>query len=295
MAEEKISELTELTSPADGDFLAIVDVSDTTDAASGTTKKIQKSNLSATIADASTTVKGKVELATDAETLTGTDTERAITPANLEYARSKTGWIPSSDTWTYASGTTFTIAGADRTSIFTKGTKLKLTNSTVKYFYVVSSAFSTNTTVTVTGGSDYSLADAAISSPYYSCVENPQGFPAYFNWSPTFTGFSANPTGTYKFLVKGTLCFVEVQQTADGTSNAATFYISAPVAASIDNGSVLSIWSYAKDNSSALTAPGMVSYLTSGQNFRIDKTMAAADGWTTSGGKRVRFTLSYLI
>lgn len=36
-----------------------------------------------TIVDASTTVKGKVELATDAETLTGTDTARAMTPSNL--------------------------------------------------------------------------------------------------------------------------------------------------------------------------------------------------------------------
>lgn len=35
------------------------------------------------VPDASTTVEGKVELATDAETITGTDTVRAITPANL--------------------------------------------------------------------------------------------------------------------------------------------------------------------------------------------------------------------
>lgn len=35
------------------------------------------------ISDASSTVKGKVELATDAETITGTDTARATTPANI--------------------------------------------------------------------------------------------------------------------------------------------------------------------------------------------------------------------
>lgn len=40
-------------------------------------------NLAPTISDASTTVKGKVELATDAETITGTDTVRAITPSNI--------------------------------------------------------------------------------------------------------------------------------------------------------------------------------------------------------------------
>lgn len=38
-------------------------------------------------AAASTTVQGKVELATDAETTTGTDTARAITPSNLTGAR----------------------------------------------------------------------------------------------------------------------------------------------------------------------------------------------------------------
>lgn len=41
MADARISELTALsTTPATGDLLAIVDVSDTTDGASGTTKKI---------------------------------------------------------------------------------------------------------------------------------------------------------------------------------------------------------------------------------------------------------------
>lgn len=45
MANEKISELTALTTPAAGDLIPIVDVSDTTDAASGTTKKIAVSDL----------------------------------------------------------------------------------------------------------------------------------------------------------------------------------------------------------------------------------------------------------
>ena len=39
--------------------------------------------ISATVAQASTTVAGKVELATSAETITGTDTARAVTPAGL--------------------------------------------------------------------------------------------------------------------------------------------------------------------------------------------------------------------
>ena len=42
------------------------------------------------IPDASTTVEGKVELATDAETITGTDTVRAITPSNYKNAFDET-------------------------------------------------------------------------------------------------------------------------------------------------------------------------------------------------------------
>lgn len=47
MPESKISALTELTALADGDLFVVVDVSDTTMAATGTDKKIQASNLSA--------------------------------------------------------------------------------------------------------------------------------------------------------------------------------------------------------------------------------------------------------
>lgn len=75
MADTKISGLTALTSVATGDLLAIVDISDTTDSANGTTKKITQDNL---IPDSSQTVKGKVELATSTEINTGTDTVRAM-------------------------------------------------------------------------------------------------------------------------------------------------------------------------------------------------------------------------
>lgn len=75
MADTKISALTALTSIATGDLIPIVDISDTTDSANGTTKKITQDNL---IPDSSLTVKGKVELATTAEINTGTDTTRAI-------------------------------------------------------------------------------------------------------------------------------------------------------------------------------------------------------------------------
>lgn len=45
MANKKLTDLTELLTPADGDFLYIVDVSDTTQSAQGTSKKIKKQNI----------------------------------------------------------------------------------------------------------------------------------------------------------------------------------------------------------------------------------------------------------
>ncbi len=45
MPNKKVSSLTELASPADTDLLVVVDVSDTTDGAAGTSKKMQIGNL----------------------------------------------------------------------------------------------------------------------------------------------------------------------------------------------------------------------------------------------------------
>jgi hypothetical protein len=117
-----------------------------------------------------------------------------------------TGWVPAEDTWVYASAATFTIADQNRTDILTKGTKLKLMQTTAKYFYVVSSAYADgDTTVTVTGGSDYTLADAAITGPYYSRVAYPVGFPEWFNYTPTGVS-AAGCAMTGRFRVIGLSC-----------------------------------------------------------------------------------------
>jgi len=86
---QKLTDRTALaTTPDNADLLYIVDVDDTTDDATGTSKQITVANLlaAATVPDASTTTKGKVELATDVETITGTDTDKATTPSNITAA-----------------------------------------------------------------------------------------------------------------------------------------------------------------------------------------------------------------
>ena len=140
-----------------------------------------------------------------------------------------TGWIADTDTWVYASATTFTIAGVDRTAMFPKGTKIKLTQTTAKYFYVISSAFSTNTTITVSGGSDYSLANAAITSPNYSYAGTPQGFPTIFNVTPTVYTDGGGTVPTYStstcyFSISGRVCryVVNLNNDSGGTAGSGT-------------------------------------------------------------------------
>jgi len=87
------------------------------------------------------------------------------------------GWIPAGETWTYASATTFTISG-DKTSKYQKEDKVKLAQTTDKYFRITDISYSSpNTTVTVDGFGIYTLANATITNPYYSKMDNPQGFP----------------------------------------------------------------------------------------------------------------------
>jgi hypothetical protein len=91
------------------------------------------------------------------------------------------GWISAGETWTYASADdptfTFTISG-DKTGKYSAGMKIKLTQTTVKYFIITKVAYSSpNTTITVYGGTDYDLANSAISANAYSMMRTPVGFP----------------------------------------------------------------------------------------------------------------------
>lgn len=87
------------------------------------------------------------------------------------------GWCYDTDTWVYVSATSFKVTGKDVRYKFPKGTKIKLVQTTTKYFYVVATAYSTDTTITITGGSDYTLASATISGQAYSYADSPQNYP----------------------------------------------------------------------------------------------------------------------
>lgn len=125
--------------------------------------------------------------------------------STVTVAAAADGWYAAGETWTYASADdptfTFTITG-DLTTKYSAGMRAKLTQTTTKYFIVTKVEHAAGTTtVTLYGGTDYDLANAAITNPYYSMFKAPFGFPldpAKWTVEVTDTGnqSQATPTNT---------------------------------------------------------------------------------------------------
>ena len=199
-------------------------------------------------------------------------------------------WIPGSGTWTYISATTFSVPSADAASM-TVGSKIKFTQTSSKYFYVTGVS---GTTITVTGGSDYTVANAAITSPYYSNAASPQGFPQWFNATQTFGGFSANPTSVYRFCIVGRKVSLILSRSANGTSNATTFTIAAPVTSATVANHRWTTTCACVDSGASATYPGLVILGSNSTNIQLFKDNNGAV-WTGSGAKSAEFELEYEI
>ena len=101
---------------------------------------------------------------------------RIVNPA-AEFDALSTGWQTGPGTWTYSSADspTFVLTtSVDLSSFIGVGARIKLTQTTVKYFIVTAIS---GTTITLYGGTDYTLTAAAITSPYFSIMKAPVGFP----------------------------------------------------------------------------------------------------------------------
>lgn len=92
------------------------------------------------------------------------------------------GWLEAIEAWTYLSADgnigIFNVTG-DVTGKYSKGMRVKYTQTTVKYGIIVAvGAYADGVTpITVWGGTDYTLEDATIESTYISIVKAPFGFP----------------------------------------------------------------------------------------------------------------------
>jgi hypothetical protein len=228
--------------------------------------------------------------------IAATITAKTIT--DIEAIARTDGWIDdTAETWTYASFTagppasgTFTVPG-DQTAKYTIGTRIQLTqSSTVKYFVVTGSSYSSpNTTVTITGGTDYTLANSAITANYHSYEENPQGYPGWFSFDAAITGFGGTPSKATAFSVSGRVCTLSFW--VNGTSNSTSLDFTAPITSintigfifqATDSGTIQTVAGYGQIDFNS----------TSGHCYKaLDQS-----GWTSSGTKQVQtFNLPYRI
>ncbi len=192
------------------------------------------------------------------------------------------GWINPFETWAYSNASTITVptGAASRYQI---GDRLKLTQTTVKYFTVVAI---TDTTLTIAVNTDYVLANAAITANFYSHQASPVGYPTNFTFDCAPTGFAATPTQTVsKFSIVGRVCTVMFSIT--GTSNATSFGATIPVIAA---NLVTVMCGFAQDNGAAVaSAPCAIG---AGQTTCTFSPSQALGNWTASAGKRADVTLA---
>lgn len=206
---------------------------------------------------------GTVVGTSDTQTLTGKTYD---TPT----VRNWDGWVDANETWTYASGATtnvgtFTIAGVDLTTKYQAGDRVKFTQTTVKYGIITKVAFSTDTTVTIYMGTDYTIANAAISANYYSKMKGPQGFPLDpAKWTVTTTDTSnrtntaTTPTNTGSIQIVVPIGVWRLTFSGElGCSRASTTFAEGKVtlsaASTTEDDNTMTSWSYMAAATGSLT------------------------------------------
>jgi hypothetical protein len=173
-----------------------------------------------------------------------TAAEGDIDTAESDIVNLKTGWIPAGETWTRTSANTLTVAG-DVTGKYRIGDKIKCYSGDHKAFYIINVAYAEGTTtVTVSPGVILStLAPTTLtgvivaSTNYYSKIENPQGFPGWFSYNPSYGAagsmtYTSVETTYAKFRISGECVFLKVRASGTtGGSASAYITVSLPFAA----------------------------------------------------------------
>jgi len=91
-----------------------------------------------------------------------------------------------SSRFVYASSTSVTVNGIAVTDYFELGMRVRLVQTTTKYFVITDIIAATNT-LRLTGGTDYTVANATITEIAVSTSTQPTGFPDFFNFTSTLT------------------------------------------------------------------------------------------------------------
>lgn len=208
------------------------------------------------------------------------------------------GWITGPNP-VYVSATSIKIVGIDVRDRIQKGTKFRYKQGgNWKYGACYGISFSTDTTILITGGNDYTVASTAITDFSYSNIENPIGYPHWFNYTPswaanggmTFTGVT---TSVAKYKI--TDVFVEIFIAAKGTTggiSASGIFATLPIANSDSNPD----WSYSSGcsvvDAVSVDNIGGTAVVTQTQ-ILIKKADANNVNWTIGSNTIVRCALKY--
>ena len=113
--------------------------------------------------------------------------------------------------------------------------------------------------------------------------ESPGGWKDY---TPTFGGFSVDPSGVCRYCIIGKLCHVVIYLTTSGTSNANTFTISLPV-----TGAQQTYASIPRYNNNGWEYGGFanIGYTTA----QLGTNSTGLTGWVTSGLKSAYIQFFY--
>jgi hypothetical protein len=256
--------------------------------------------------------------------LNGISTAEGMLPSNLNNAIralmkntrdwfNDAQWIEYGDgdasyTAAYASATSFTIAGADVTSIYHAGRRIKLTATTPGTIYgtIASSSFSTNTTVNVTWDSG-SLANETIENVYIGALSKtnnsiPEGIvetATLADGSVTLVKLAADSVNSSK-IVDGSIVNADVNASAaidatkihDGTIsntefgylNGVTSAIQTQLDAKLVKANNLS------DLTNASTARTNLGVAIGSDVQAYDADLAAIAGLTSAADKGIQFT-----
>jgi hypothetical protein len=133
----------------------------------------------------------------------------------------------------------------------------------------------------VTGGTDYTLANAAITAPFYSYQVSPQGYPTWFNYTPTLVG-GTSPVANCQFSVLGRQVTVNLQVQVTSTTTAYTATLPIPQPAS---GLACEVMIRARDNTVNLTTPGLLDLAAGAQTLVNLYKDTGFGAWTASGTK----------
>lgn len=201
------------------------------------------------------------------------------------------GWIPVPDDWIATGNHTLLMSGGLET-VFRKSTKVRYINTSGTYSYGVvgSSTGGGTTTVNLIPNTSY-IASGTLVNKYVSYIENPEGWPVFFNyavtWSRSGTPFTNPPTiDAAKFRTIGNqllgIISFTMPASAGGTGEV---YASVPITIATDEPAFG--WEYAVTATfclcAAMSSIGKLNFYKSGA-VPID----------TTSGYKYNFTFQYL-